>query len=134
MKVRSQNSGSGTPARRQYMLIALLVDQKHFQLAVISLHRSASAPILMPQLRSYIQTHACTHKHTAIDIARSHIKETSHVYSRESNPTRSRAEEVLGRIASERVNEPAHAILYSSGRVAVVEPSPVTATPAQMHF
>ena len=37
------------------------------------------------------------------------------MYSRESNPTRSRAEEVLGRIASDTDDEPAHAVLYSSG-------------------
>ena len=42
-------------------------------------------------------------------------KENVHVYSRESNPTRSRAEEVLGRIASDNHDEPAHAVLYSSG-------------------
>ena len=48
---------------------------------------------------------------------RTNTKETAHVYSRESNPTRSRAEEVLGSIASDDVNEPAHAVLYSSGYV-----------------
>ena len=45
-------------------------------------------------------------------------KENSHVYSRMSSPTRSRAEEVLSSIAScQKSDSSAHAVLYSSGNL-----------------